>query len=376
MKQRKKICFVVTAESAVTSFLLEHLRALSEGYEITVAVNTKNDQFLTQQSIFAVLKPLSIARNIHLLADLKCLFQLIYFFKQQKFNAVHSVTPKAGLLAMLAAWLACVPLRTHTFTGQVWANKTGLKRFLLKLFDVLIGKLSTDNIVDSPSQRQFLLDEGVLKAGKSVVFADGSIAGVDLNRFKPNQLAKQQIRQQLGIAPNDLVFLFLGRLNQDKGVLDLARAFNDVGDAHLLFVGPDEQNMQQQIRDLTGLKNQFLHFVGHTPLPEDYMAAADVLCLPSYREGFGSVVIEAAAVGIPAVASRIYGITDAVVENETGLLHSPSDVLGIKNCMQLMLQNNKLRLQLGSQAKARANSHFNSKILTQYWVDFYRDRLG
>ena len=115
-----------------------------------------------------------------------------------------------------------------------------------------------------------------------------------------------------------IVFLFIGRLTRDKGVLDLAQAFKylNAASAHLLFVGPDEQNMQAELISLLETDSQNIHFVGHTNTPESYMAAADVLCLPSYREGFGTVVIEAAAVGIPAIASRIYGLTDAVVDEK------------------------------------------------------------
>jgi glycosyltransferase involved in cell wall biosynthesis len=140
-------------------------------------------------------------------------------------------------------------------------------------------------------------------------------------------------------------------------------------------VGPDEQNLQEEILNITVTNCQYVHFVGHTNLPEAYMAAVDVLCLPSYREGFGSVVIEAAAVGIPAIASRIYGISDAVVEGETGLLHEPHDVSAIKVCMEIVINNQTLRLKLGEQARVRAITDFDSNLITQEWVNFYHENL-
>ena len=144
---------------------------------------------------------------------------------------------------------------------------------------------------------------------------------------------------------------------------------------HLLFVGPDEQFMQSKIELLTQTCSQNVHFVGYASNPESFMAAADVICLPSYREGFGSVIIEAAAVGIPAIASRIYGVTDAIVENETGLLHQPKNINEIKLCMELLINNKKLRFELGKKAKERATKLFNKDLLTQAWLDFYKSNL-
>ena len=376
-KSQPQICFVLTAEFAVKAFLLNHLRALSEFYDVTVIVNTNNPNFLNEQDIDAKVIPLAIARDVSLISDISCLMQLVRIFYQQGFSAVHSITPKAGLLAMLASWLARVPLRVHTFTGQVWITKSGFGRFLLKQIDRLIALFSTQTIVDSPSQCQFLIDENVIPIEKSNVFAKGSISGVDLVRFKFNQEMRAAIRQQLKIPSQAIVFLFVGRLTKDKGVLDLAQAWRGISfnEAYLLFVGPDEQNMQIQIARLAENDKMNIHFIGYTNTPEDYMSAADVLCLPSYREGFGSVVIEAAAVGIPTIASRIYGITDAVIDNETGLLHTSGDVDAINNCLQNMLHCSAFRLKLGQQAQARAVVDFDSHLITQAWVDFYRKNL-
>jgi glycosyltransferase involved in cell wall biosynthesis len=373
----KKICFVLTVDYAVKAFLLNHLRALSQFYDITVIVNTDNPNFLVGVGINAKVIPLKIAREISLFADLMCLFKLIQIFHQQRFVVVHSMMPKSGLLAMLAAWVVRVPLRVHTFTGQVWATKIGFKRFFLKQFDCLIAFLSTNNIVDSPSQRQFLLINNVITSAKSVVFSKGSVSGVDAARFTPNSHTKTILRLQLGLQDEAMVFLFIGRLNKDKGVLDLANAFKQLNfnRAHLVCVGSDEQNMQAEMMNIVGVNSQNIHFVGHTNTPEAYMAAADVLCLPSYREGFGMVIIEAAAVGIPSIASRIYGITDAVVDGETGLLHAPRDIEGIKNCMQTLIDNKPLRFKLGEQARTRAIKDFDSDAITQEWVKFNQENV-
>ena len=374
---RKKVCFVLSAEFALKVFLLNHLRALSKIYDVTVIVNTNNPNFLSEQDINAKIIPLAIVRDISLISDISCLMQLVRIFYQQGFSAVHSITPKAGLLAMLAAWVVRVPLRVHTFTGQVWVTKTGIKRLLLKQIDRLIALFSTQIIVDSHSQRQFLLEHGVITKAKSIVFGRGSVSGVDLARFKHSPQARSEVRTRLNINADAIVFLFLGRLKLDKGVLDLANAFNQLPTkaANLLFVGPDEQNMQIKIESILANNASNVRYVGDTNVPEHYMAAADILFLPSYREGFGSVVIEAAAVGIPTVASRIYGISDAVVDGETGLLHEPRSVNEIESCMKNMISNPALRLKLGEQAQARAVKDFDSKLITQAWVKFYLENV-
>lgn len=373
----KKICFVLTAEFAVRAFLLNHLRELSRSFDITVVTNTSSPDLLKEANISAKVIPLNIARNISLVSDISCLFNLIKIFHQHRFSAVHSITPKAGFLAMIAAWLVRVPMRTHTFTGQVWANKTGIKRISLKFADKFFAMFATHIIVDSPSQLEFLLNEKVIKKNKAIVFGKGSISGVDTNRFKPSSLTRVTIRNQLGVNKNELMFLFLGRLNIDKGVLDLAEAFNSLHQksAYLLFVGPDEQELKNKILQITASCYERVIFVGMTSQPEAYMAAADVLCLPSYREGFGSVVIEAAAVGVPAIASRIYGLTDAIVEGETGLLHEPRDINAIKACMEQLAKNDALRLELGKKAQTRAVRDFDSDLVTQAWVNFYRKHV-
>ena len=373
----KKICFVATVEFAVNVYLINHLRALSQLYDTTVIVNTNNPNFLANKGIKVNVVKLGFVREISLMNDLITLIKLISIFRRYRFDAVHSMMPKSGLLAMMAAWVARTPVRVHTFTGQIWVNKAGIKRFLFKKIDSLIAFLATSIIVDSPSQLQFLLNEEVAYKESSLVFCSGSISGVDISRFKPDKNMGISVRQQLSIDDDAVVFLFLGRLTQDKGVLDLAQAFNQVQtkNTHLVFVGPDEKHTQHELVNVTLPCADKVHFVGYTDTPECYMAAADVLCLPSYREGFGGVIIEAAAVGIPSIASRIYGITDAVVEGETGLLHEPRNIVEIKVCMEELVNNPALRLKLGEQAKKRAVESFNSSLLTQAWVNFYQKKL-
>jgi glycosyltransferase involved in cell wall biosynthesis len=375
--KKQKICFVATVDFSVKTFLIVHLRDLAKFYHLTVITNTNNINFLSDHAVDATVLPIKFSRKINLLSDLFCLIKLIYIFIINRYSAVHSITPKAGLLAMLAAFIARIPLRAHSFTGQVWVTSSGPKRVFLKSIDKLLAMLTTHNLVDSQSQRNFLIKENVLTKKKSLVFGKGSIAGVDLSKFKPNKRVRKSIRSDLALPEDSIVFIYLGRLVKDKGVLDLAYAFSEIEarEAYLLFVGPDEGVVAQRIKEICLNKIKNIRMIDFTPEPNKYLAASDVLCLPSYREGFGSVVIEAAAMGIPAIASNIYGITDALIDNKTGLLHEPKDIAGIRSKIEWVLTNPLYFKKLSISARERAVKEFDSKLITNEWVRFYNQNL-
>lgn len=372
MKNKKSLCFISTVEFSVNAFLISHLKKLSKNYNITVITRFQNKNFLDDKELNISIKNINFSRKINLSNDFICLARLFYFFRKEKFDAVCSITPKAGLLGMLSSYICFVPIRVHCFTGQIWATKVGIKRFFFKFIDQLINILSTRNIVDSKSQYDFLLNESVIKK-KSLVFGSGSINGVDLDKFKPNLRERFNFRKKLNISKSTFVILFLGRLNKEKGVYDLIKAFNlvNIDSACLLFVGPDEEKVSENFKNT---KNIYFH--GPTSIPQKFLMSSDVLCLPSYREGFGNVIIEAAATGIPSIASNIYGLTDAIVPNETGLLHKVGDIDGIAELIKLIFNNKKLSKKLAKKAKKRAEIEFDSKILVNHWEAFFKKELS
>jgi glycosyltransferase involved in cell wall biosynthesis len=275
--------------------------------------------------------------------------------------------------------LARVPIRVHTFTGQVWVTRQGPMRWVLKAADQCIAAFATDILVDSPSQRRFLIQEGVVSAQGSAVLGEGSICGVDTQRFRPSNLMRQQVRTEMGTDTDALVCLYLGRLNRDKGVLDLAAAFAEVASKHpkaeLWVVGPDDDDMFAQMQSVLGACNHQVRRVGYTNEPERLMQAADLFCLPSYREGFGSSVIEAAACGVPALASRIYGLTDAVVEGQTGWMHEAGNVQDLAAQLDALLGSPAQLQSRGEAAKAHVEGVFEQSLITNAMWAFYKARL-
>ena len=266
---------------------------------------------------------------------------------------------------MVAARFVNVPIRIHTYTGQVWVTKKGLIRFLLKLVDRITATLATLVIVDSSSQRDFLIDNRIITKAKSHVLGNGSISGVDAERFTNNPTVRKIFREKLDVADSTIIFLFIGRLKIDKGVFELALAFESISkkidDLALLFVGPDEDNIQDEIKSITSNCNSPIFFEPFTERPEDYMTTADINCLPSYREGFGTTIIEAASCGIPAIGSNIYGITDAIVDGETGFLVEKGDVDALASAMFSLAKDPLLRIKMGNSAKKRVLEKFHQQ---------------
>lgn len=377
---RSKICIVATIGRPLIVFMKPHIDMLARYYDVTLIADA------TQEEVHELLGPnvklisLGIERKIHILKDIKSLVLLYFIFKRENFISVHSLMPKSGLLAMVSGFLAGVPCRFHTFTGQVWANKIGFKRWGLKLLDKLVGYCATELLTDSFTQRKFLIDERVISPKKINVLANGSICGVDLSRFNFNAAVRCDIRSRLKIPSDVLVYLYLGRLTKDKGVLDLAVAFSrlvqKIPKVYLLIVGPDEERLDGKLNKiLTHFKGNYQR-VDFTVQPELYMAASDVFCLPSYREGFGSVIIEAAAMQVPAIASNIYGLIDAVQNGQTGILHPPGDVDAIEECMLKMFNDKYFRSNLASGAYMRASADFSKELVVFEMMNFYKKNLS
>ena len=380
MTRRLRVCRLATVQVTFATLLPAQIQLIvNAGIDLTLVSSAGEHftPFFDDPSLHCY--TLQVSRKIDYLHDLPSLFRLIHFFRREKFNIVHSSTPKAGLLTALAGKLAGVPIRIHTYTGQVWVEMKGPARKFMCSVDWLIGVLNTHTYADSFSQREFLIRERIVDSRKITVLEYGSISGVDLTRFDPVKLAPYRalIRRQLGISERALIIVFVGRVTRDKGVVELLEAFEQLcrkyNDLHLVFVGPLESErdpLPKKILDVIP-GNAIIHFIGFTSQPETYLAAADIFCLPSYREGFGSVVIEAAAMNLPSVATTVTGLVDAVVDNETGLLVPPKDSKALAEALAVLIDSPDTRYRMGHAARQRALSQFDAAKVNQAMVDEY-----
>lgn len=353
------------------------ITALKEGGNKVILVSAGNSECL--DNLIDINKDYydcCIVRRPSFLADLKALLKLIIFICRVRPDVIHTISPKAGLLGAIAGFCCLVPIRIHTFTGQVWVNKRGVVRFLLKSFDVAISLLCTHLLADSPSQKKFLIDNGVIKTDKISVLGNGSICGIDQERFKRENEVRKKLREKFTIGESDVVFLFMGRLNRDKGVYDLIEAFQRLNshssEVWLLLVGACEDEQLTEI--LLNGSNRII-YQKYSSTPENFYWMSDVLCLPSYREGFGNVIIEAAAASLPCMASRIYGITDAVEDGYSGMLHEVGNVEEIRACFEYWIEDSQSVTDMGNYARQRAVEKFSTKILVKDFLNMYK-KLG
>ena len=321
---------------------------------------------------------IEIRRRISPLADLRALISLYRLFRQERFDVVHSITSKAGLLCAIAALTAGVPVRLHTYIGEPWAGLAGPIRWVSKACDWLIVRLNTQCYACGDSQRAFLVAEGIARTGDIKNLGAGSIAGVDLSRFEASQFDGFQIKDELGLPLDAQVIVFVGRINWEKGIAELVTAFNLLSQkgfekAYLLIIGPFELQSHSLPQTTRNSLNQHprIRVLGYVDVIQKYLAAADIFCLPSYREGFPGVVIEAAAMGVPTVATRVVGLVDAVVESVTGLLVPPKDAFELADALARLLSDSELRRKLGAAAKERAFALFNSNDINRLVVNEY-----
>lgn len=374
------VCIATVPFFVITQLAGQIAALLAAGMRVTVVTSPGPElqQLPAHQNL--VVHTLDIRRDISLLADWCALWGLIRLFRESHPDIVHSTTPKAGLLAAVAAWVARVPVRLHTFTGQPWLGLLGPKRWVARLADRVIGRLNTMCYTDSRSQRRFLIEEGLVSESRIATIGCGSLAGVDLERFSTDRLGSEirvQIRAEMNIGSETPVLLFIGRMTIDKGLRELLAATQQLHseglEFYLLLVGPmdDEAGGKGTIKraEFDGLK--FVRYTGYTPVPEHYLRAADIFCLPSYREGFGTTVIEAAAMGLPTVGTRINGLIDAIVDNETGLLVEPRNAKALTIALRTILTTPEMHKRLGTQARERVIKWFaadqvNTALLGEY----------
>ncbi len=291
--------------------------------------------------------PIEMTRQITPLKDLKSAWQLYRLFKKEKPLIVHTHTPKAGTLGMLAAYMARVPNRLHTIAGLPLLEASGMKRLLLDNVEKITYACATKIYPNSFGLNEIILKYKYTSQKKLKIIGNGSSNGIDTDFFDPKLISiteKQELRQKLGIEKNDFVFIFVGRLVKDKGINELIEAFLKIGKKHkntrLLLVGPFEKHLDplnpETEKHIVG--NKKVHMVGWQDDVRPYFAISDCLVFPSYREGFPNVVMQAGAMGIPSIVTDINGCNEIIKDGDNGILIPTKNVPALVKGMETILK--------------------------------------
>ncbi len=310
-------------------------------------------------------------RNVYPFKDVISLIRLYLYFRKVKPLIVHSITPKAGLLSMVAAKLAGVPIRMHTFTGLIFPTSNGITKMLLIKMDKILCVCATNIYPEGEGVKQDLLSYKITNKSLKIL-GNGNVNGIDTSYFDPilySDEKKRKLREKLKIQEDDFVFIFVGRLVKDKGINELLEAFEKISlqnnKAKLLLVGYLETELDPlSAASLAILENNpSIIFVGFQKDVRSYYALGNVLVFPSYREGFPNVVMQAGAMGLPCIVSNINGCNEIITHKENGVIIPPKDADAIYNAMYRFLEDKILVVKLKVNARQMIVDRYQQQMV-------------
>lgn len=372
-----KIIRATTVPQSLNEFCKGMLRELSEKYEV-IGLSSPGkalEMVSERESVRTIAVPME--RHISLTKDLKSLLKMIRVFRKEKPYAVHSMTPKAGLLCMIAGWLTRVPVRIHTFTGLVWPTSKGVRRKVLMLTDKITCACATHIIPEGEGVKNDLI-AGKITNKPLRVLGYGNVMGVDMERFsrRPEVIElANQLRDD-----NKFTFVFVGRLVKDKGINELCKAYerihNQYPNTRCWLVGPYEDNLDPisaESRRLIDESDNGLEAVGRKSGDEllAYYAAADCFVMPSYREGFPNTVMEAGALGLPSIVTDINGSREIIKDGINGMIVPPQNEDRLYQAMVVMITSNIDRTKMAKNARKMISDRFEQSYVRKCLYEFY-----
>lgn len=370
---------------------------MNQFYEVT-AVSADEQELARVADRYGVRHHhVEMTRQISPFRDLLAVWKLYRFLRKEKPELVHSHTPKAGIVGMMAAFFAGVPQRFHTVAGLPLMEAEGLKRKILNAVESSTYRFATKVYPNSFGLQDIIIKEGFCPPEKLKVLGKGSSNGIDTAHFNRHQVSpehQEQLRLALGIQPEDFVFLFVGRLVSDKGVNELVQAFKNIqrnddatipnptpyiphpapNNLKLLLVGPLESDLDallpETLKEIE--ENTSIITAGYQDDVRPYFAFADALVFPSYREGFPNVVLQAGAMELPSIVSNINGCNEIIKEGENGLIIPVKNSTELQKAMRKLLTDEPLYDHLKKNARARIVQHYEQAVVWQALLEEYR----
>ena len=375
----KKLIRTATVAISLDVLLKGQLRFLNNYFDV-VAVSGQDEHLQEVQNREQV-KTIAVhfERNISVFKDLVSLFKLYQVLKKEKPFIIHSITPKAGLLSMVAGYFANVPIRMHTFTGLIFPTKKGVLQRVLIAMDQLLCRFATHVYPGGAGVKNDLIRYNITKKPLKLI-AEGNTNGIDCAHFDTKNFSKndcQVLKKQLNISDEDFVFIYVGRLVTDKGINEAIAAFVRFAAAtenvKLLLVGPLEQHLDP-IKALTLHhinNNRKIIAVGYQNDVRPYFAISDCLLFPSYREGFPNVVLQAGAMNLPSIVTNINGCNEIIIHNKNGLIIEVKNENAIFDAMRAIIADQKSTVKMAKNAREIIVTNYEQQLVWQATLDEY-----
>ena len=368
------------------SLLKNQFKFMSNYYEVIGISSTHPKGYLEKISVDQGIRtiPVEMTRKITPFQDLRAIIQLYKIFKKEKPFIVHTHTPKAGMVGILAAYLAKVPHRLHTIAGLPLVEITGIKRIILNTVEKITYACATKVYPNSYGLMNIALQEKFAPKEKLSVIGNGSSNGIDTDYYNSKHIShkdRESLKASLNIAEDDFVYIFVGRLVKDKGINELVQAFDELSRGNpklkLLLVGYYEKDLDplQASTEKSIDLNKNIIMAGPQSDVRPFMAISDLLVFPSYREGFPNVVMEAGAMGLPAIVTNINGCNEIIVHDKNGVLIPPKNQAELGQAMKVLNQNRTKLKEMAKSSRSMITSRFERQFVWEELLKEYK-RLG
>lgn len=373
-----KIIRVATVPLSLNILLRNQFKFLRKYYHVVAISSPGEDLFEVGTRENVDIKGIEIKRKISIINDITALYKLYVYFRKEKPLIVHSITPKAGLLSMMAAKLAGIPIRMHTFTGLIFPTSTGAMKHLLIWMDRLLCYCATNIYPEGQGVRNDLVKYNITKKPLKIL-ANGNVNGIDLTFFDPSIFSEEDklsLKEKLAILPDDFVFIFIGRLVKDKGINELIHAFKKLSSskAKLLLVGSLEPDHGLEDNTLHEIKNnRDIISVGFQKDVRLFLAISDVLVFPSYREGFPNVVMQAGAMGLPSIVTDINGSNEIIIDQENGIIIPSKNDLTLHESMLMISKDHAVREKLKRNARQMIADRYQQSVVLNALLEEYKN---
>ena len=385
----KKLIRITTVPISFKVLLKGQLRFMtSNGFDVKGVSSEGEELREIHENEGIVMEAINMSRKITPFQDLKSLWEMWNFLRKEKPQIVHTHTPKAGIIGMLAARLAGVPHRLHTVAGLPLMEATGIKRKILNFVEKLTYSSATRVYPNSKGLYDFILQNNFTQSNKLKIIANGSSNGINTAFFSPAQVSeieKVALREKLNIQPDDFVFVFVGRIVSDKGINELIKAFSQLQTAEnneqigikLLLVGGLESDLDplnpETLAEIN--QNRDIISVGFQQDVRPFFAISDALAFPSYREGFPNVVMQAGAMGLPSIVSDINGCNEIIVEGENGLIIPSKNVEKLKEKMLTLARDKNLYIKLKENSRRMIENRYEQSVVWKALLEEYEGLL-